>query len=24
VRAVAGQPDKSDDYYGFARIASRR
>ena len=24
VRAVAGQPDKSDDYFGFARIASRR
>jgi glycine/D-amino acid oxidase-like deaminating enzyme len=24
VRAVAGQPDKSDEYFGFARIASRR
>jgi len=24
VRAVAGQPDRSDDYFGFARIASRR
>jgi glycine/D-amino acid oxidase-like deaminating enzyme len=24
VRAVTGQPDKSDEYFGFARIASRR
>jgi glycine/D-amino acid oxidase-like deaminating enzyme len=24
VRAMAGEPDKSDEYFGFARIASRR
>ena len=24
VRAAAGEPDKSDEYFGFARIASRR